>query len=213
MLNKNELITIASVTLVLGIITTISQKLVKWDWKIFLITTILVLIVFLINIIIKKIVSFYLDTELEIKQWEFSKWGIKKHQHLKKSIPAGIFIPIILKFLSIGFLNWMACLTFDVKGKIYRAAKRQGVYSFSKISEREISLIAGIAIIGNLLFALLGYIMDYNLFARLNLAFAFYNLIPISNLDGSKIFFGNKILWTVLATITVISTLGVILTI
>jgi Zn-dependent protease len=208
MLNKNELIAIGSVSLTLAIIISLLET-----WTIFFTVLGVVILVFLINIIAKKIVSFYLDSELEIKQWEFSRWGLKKHQHMKRPIPAGIFIPIIIKFVSVGILNWMACLTFEVKGKIYRAAKRQGVYSFSRITEREMGLIAGLAIIINLLFALLGYLIDYNLFARMNLAFAFYNLLPISNLDGSKIFFGSKIFWTVLMTITTLAVAGVILTI
>lgn len=202
MLNKKELIAIISTTLVLGIIISLLET-----WTIFFTALGLILAVILINILTKKIISFYLNSELEIKQWEFKKWGFKKHQHLRTPIPAGIFMPILIKFISVGILNWMACLTFEVKGKIYRAARRHGVYSFSEVTEREIAWIAGGAIIANLFFGLLGYILDYTLFARLNLVFAFYSLIPLSDLDGTKIFFGSKLLWAILATITTISVL------
>ncbi len=206
MLNKKEIIAIISATLVLGIIISLLQT-----WEIFFITTGLVLIVILINVTTKKITSFYLDTELEISLWEFIRYGYKKHQHFKKPIPAGILIPLAIKFLSVGLLNWMACITFEIKGKVYRAARRHGIYSFSEITEKEIAWIASAGIIANIIFALVGYLTGYLGFAKLNLGFAFYNLIPISNLDGAKILFSNRIIWITLAIITSIGVIGPII--
>ena len=41
----------------------------------------------------------------------------------------------------------MAPLVFDVKAKIYRTAKRHGIYSFSEASEDNLAYIAGAGII------------------------------------------------------------------
>jgi Zn-dependent protease len=209
MLNKKELIAVLSVTLVLGIIFSLIET-----WEIFAITTSLIFAVILINNLAKKVVGFYLDTEVEISNWEWQRWGYKKHHHFRKSIPAGILFPLVIKFLSVGIINWMACLTFEVKGKVYRVAKRHGIYSFSEITEKEIGWIASGGIWANIFFAIIGYLIGgyvFLEFAKLNIFYAFFNLFPISDLDGSKIFFGNKINWSFLAIIVSMAVIGTLM--
>ena len=206
MLNKKEILAILSTTIVLGIIVSLMET-----WEIFFITTGLILIVILLNITTKKVTSFYLETETEISPWEFKKFWYRQHEKFKKPIPAGILMPLIIKFFTIGLVNWMACLTFDVKGKIYKAAKRHGLYSFSGVTEKEMGWIGASGIIANILFSIIGYIMGYGQFAQLNILYAFFNLFPLSNLDGSKIFFGNKILWAILAVIASMGVLGMLI--
>ena len=159
----------------------------------------------------KKITSYYLATEIEIKLWEWKRWGYKKHQKFSSPLPFGILAPIILKFLFMGLINWMACLTFDVKGKIYKAAKKYGIYSFSEVTEKEMGWIASSGIWANLFFAILGYLIGAPLFANINIAYAFYNVIPLSSLDGSKIFFGSIPNWAFLAVISSIGFLASLL--
>ena len=173
----------------------------------------------MINILFKKVASYFWDTEIEIKQWEFTRYGFKPHQKFNKPVQIGLILPIVIKIITwpllkgLGMLgiNWLAAFTFEVKGKIYRAAKRHGVYSFSEVTEAQMGYIAVAGILGNLIFAVLGYLIGYESFAALNLGFAFFNMIPLSNLDGSKIFFGNTVLWTVLAAIIIIGILAVML--
>jgi Zn-dependent protease len=98
----------------------------------------------------------------------------------------------------------MACLVFDVKPKIYRAAKRHGLYSYSEMTESHIGLIAAVGVIASLVFAVIGYLMGFSEFSRLSIYFAFFNMIPISDLDGNKIFFGSLILWSFLAALVLI---------
>ncbi|MCA9487434.1 MAG: hypothetical protein KC516_00555 [Nanoarchaeota archaeon] len=206
MLNKKEAITIIITTLVLDF--TISLFSLRETFLPMLLT---IFIVIFANLLTKKTMSAFLDTEIEIKPWEFTRWGFKKHFRSQKPISAGLFIPPIIKIISAGFLNWTAALVFDVKAKVYRTAKRHGLYAFSDISEAQIGAIAASGIIVNLILALAGYLVGFEDFARLSLGFAFYNLIPISNLDGNKIFFGSLLLWTVLATITLLGVAAMIL--
>jgi Zn-dependent protease len=206
MINKKEIFSILSVTLVLSIIISLVQSL-----EIFITATILIFLVIMINIIAKKITSFYLDTEIEIKPWEITRFWIKKHHKFKKPLQAGIILPLILKVISAGIINWMACLVFEASGKVYRAARKHGIYSFSEVSEEEIGWIAGSGIIANILFAIIGYLIGSSLFAELNIMFAFYNMIPFSDLDGSKIFFGNTVFWAFLATLVSLGVLATIL--
>jgi len=204
MLNKNEIAAITISTIILGFVFSIGQAL-----NLFLYTALTIFLIILINIAAKKVASFYLDSEIEIKLWEIQRYGFKASKHFKKPVPAGVFFPIIFAALSFGHLKWMACIIFDAKAKIYKAAKRHSLYSFSEISENEIGLIAGAGILANLFFAIVGYLVGFETFARLNIYYAFFNMLPISDLDGNKIFFGNLPLWSFLASLVLIG-LGII---
>lgn len=158
-----------------------------------------------LNLLAKKIASHYLDSEIKIKLWEANRYGFQAHQHFKKPFPIGIFLPLFTSAITFGQLIWMSPLIFDVKSKTYRAAKRHGLYSFTEMTENHIGLIAAAGIATNLFFAFLGYLIGTPIFSKINIYYAFFNMIPLSNLDGNKIFFGNNVLWSFLAAITLVA--------
>lgn len=201
MLNKKEIIIILIVTLVLAFFISFLESS-----KIFLETLIFVFLILIVNISAKKVAGSYLDSEIEIGLWEIKRYGFKKHRYFKKPLPAGIFFPIISKIFLYPFkgLVWMACLIFDVKPKTYRAAKRHGLYNFSAMTESHIAIIAAAGIFANLFLSVIGYLLNFPEFARLNIYYAFFNMFPISNLDGNKIFFGNLVLWVFLASLVLL---------
>lgn len=199
MFKKKEVISI----LVAILIISISVSLIT-TWQIFMYSLLAIFIAFLINILAKKMMSYYLDTEIEIKFWEIKRYGFSPRKQFKKAFPAGILMPIIVSALSLGNLMWLGSLVFDIKPKLYRAAKRHGLYSFSEITEYQIGLIAAIGVFANLVFAIMGYLAGWTIFAQLNIWLAFFNMIPVSDLDGNKIFFGNLVIWSFLASITLI---------
>jgi Zn-dependent protease len=201
MINKKEIITISLIILILSF----TLNLLK-NWNSFLTVLLSVFVVIGANISVKKIFAYYLDSEIEIKLWEIKRFGFKTEQHFKKPLPAGIFFPIISKIILFPFNNfiWMASLVFDIKPKVYRTAKRHGLYSFSEMTEYQIGLIAATSIVINLVMATIGYFLGFHTFAQLNIYYAFFNMLPISELDGNKIFFGNIVLWSFLASITLL---------
>lgn len=214
MLNRKEITVIIMLAVILAFVISLVETL-----EIFLYVLLSVFLIFIINITAKKVASFYFDTEIEIKLWEIKRVGLfyfiglipvttpHPSHKLKHPFPIGVFLPIIAKVLSIGYLNWMACFVFDAKAKIYRAAKRHGLYTFSEINEAHLGLIAAAGIVANLIFAMIGYsigLPEQMNFVKLSIWFAFFNMFPISDLDGNKIFFGNLVMWSCLATITLI---------
>jgi hypothetical protein len=199
MIKRKEIIS----ALIAVVVIAISITLIN-TWENFAITLLAIFLVIAINIAAKKAISYYLDSEIEIRLWEIKRFGFKAHQEFKKAFPAGIFFPIIFSALSFGNLMWLASLVFEVKPKVYRAAKRHGLYSFSEITEYQIGLIAAAGVLANLIFAVIGYLSGWPMFARLNIWLAFFNMIPISDLDGNKVFFGNLVLWSFLASIVLI---------
>jgi Zn-dependent protease len=199
MINKKEIFLSLSVILLISFTINLLN-----DWNEFLVILSSVAIVFGANIFTKKILAYYLDSEIEIKLWQITRIGVRSGQHFKRPFPAGAFFPIISKIFLFPFKSfiWMASLVFDIKPKVYRPAKRHGLYSFSEVTESQMGIIAAAGIVINLALALIGYFAGFTLFAQLNIYYAFFNMLPISDLDGNKIFFGNLVLWSFLASLT-----------
>tara|TARA_Y100000310_G_C20637924_1_gene792246 strand:+ start:329 stop:955 length:627 start_codon:yes stop_codon:yes gene_type:complete len=199
MLNKNEIFAILLVTLIIGFVVSFTKSFEMFFYAFFS-----MFIIVSLNVLAKKISSYYFESEIEIKLWEVKKYGFKPKSYFKKPFPTGAFLPIIIALLSLGYVKWMASLVFDIKPKIYRAAKRHGLYSFSEITELHLGIIAASGILVNLVLAVAGYLAGFDLFSKLNIYYAFFNMIPLSDLDGNKIFFGNIVLWSLLAAITLV---------
>ncbi len=200
MINAKEFSFIIAVSIVLAFTISLVTSI-----TVFLYTLLSIFLVLMINVIAKKVAAFFLETEIEVKLWEMKRWGYKTRQHFRTPVPMGVIMPIIVTIISYGYLNWFATLVFDVKQKVYRATRRWGMYTFSEVTEYHIGIIAAWGVVANLLFALIGYLIGFPEFARLNIYVAFFNLIPFSDLDGNKIFFGSIVLWAFLAAVALIA--------
>jgi hypothetical protein len=199
MLNKKEISIILLVSIIVAATISIFDR-----WDIFSYTLLSVFLIIVINVIAKKVASFYLDAHTEIKLWEIERYGFRPHEHFRKPVPAGVIMPVIFSLLSFGYFTWMAVTTFEVKPRTYRAAKRFGLYSFSEMSEYHLGLIAAAGILANLVFAVIGYFLNVPQFSRLSVYYALFNMLPLSDLDGNKIFFGSIIMWAFLAALVAI---------
>ncbi len=199
MLKKKETTAIAIIILILAICLSLFNS-----WGTFLIVLFSVFLVVIANILAKKAMSFYLDSKIEFRLWKIKRYGFKSNKEFKKPLPTGVFLPIIFSALSLGNLIWLASLVFDVKPQVYKAAKRQGLYSFSETTEYQIGLIAAAGVLVSIVFAVISYFAGWILLAKLNIWFAFFSMIPLSDLDGNKIFFGSLVMWSFLASIVLI---------
>jgi hypothetical protein len=207
MLNKKEIFLISLTIIIFAFLINISSSLIE-DWQTFLFAIISFSIVILGNVFAKKITAFNLDSEIEMQLWETGKFPLVSKRGAKP-FPMGAVIPIITKIIFFPFNTffWMASMVFDVKPRIFRGARRHGLYTFSDITEYHIGLIAASGIAINLIFSIIGYFLGFPLFSRLNMYYAFFNMMPLSELDGNKIFFGSKLLWSFLASLILIGML------
>lgn len=205
MLNKREAIHIILAWLTLSL----TFGLVRGE-KEFFISLPMILVVIFGNILAKKISSSHFDAKIKIKLWEVKRYWFRPHDYFKSPVPLGIVLPFILLVLTQGALTWFACLVFDTKAKLRRVAKRHGFRSFSEMTEKHTALIAGAGILANILLAFVGLLLNFPIFAKLNLYYSLFNLIPISNLDGNKIFLGNFLIWAFLLSLTLIGLISLI---
>ena len=75
------------------------------------------------------------------------------------------------------------------------------------MTDWDIAVITAAGVFVNLILSVLGYIgaswvPPLALFGKLNLYYAFWSLVPLSGLDGTKIFFGSRKLWFMLFVTT-----------
>ena len=156
----------------------------------------------------KKLMASMLDLDIEHQIWMFSRWGFRKQNKFKKEAPAGIIFPLLLSLISLGAVKFSALLTYEARALKYRAAKRFGYYSYAEMTDWHNALIGTAGIMTALIISVVSYFLPYDLelLARMSAYYAFWNLLPISNLDGTQIFFGSKILWSTLAILTLIIT-------
>src|SRR3989338_2257325 len=160
-----------------------------------------------INILAKKIIAVSLDADREHETWKWSRYGLKPHQHFKTEIPLGIILSVILSLFSLGFVKFMSLLTYETRARKIRAAKRFGFYSFTEMTDWHNGLIGASGIVALLLLSLVTYfISPDDVLWRFSAYYAFWNMLPISKLDGTQIFFGSKILYSALGIITLIFT-------
>lgn len=161
------------------------------------------LIIIVLNVVVKKIVAYYLEADLKTKLWSVYQYGFRKASHFKVPLPM-VWLPLVIGFLSRGFFWWLGILEFDLEPRTERVSRRHGLYRFSEITEWHLAVIAVFGVVANLVIALIGYLTGFEQFARFSIYFAAWNLIPFSSLDGSKVFFGSKALWIVISVITAI---------
>jgi hypothetical protein len=200
MLNKNEIISILLVSIVLALSLSFFKSI-----SAYFIALLSIVIIIALNIIPKKFLANYLDTDIEIKLWEskFQKFGARERKYTNP-FPTGIALPLLFSIITLGYLKFLASLVFELKPKVHGAAKRHGLYRYTEMTEYQVGLIAAIGILSNLIFAVVGYFIGFPLFAKFSIFYATWNMIPFANLDGNKIFFGNLVMWSFLAAITLI---------
>ena len=163
-------------------------------------------IIILVAVFAKKLIAYSLDADVEHTIWQFSRWGYKQHQHLKTPVPGGIIFPLFLSLFSLGSIKFPALLTYEASALKRRAAKRFGFYSYTEMSDWHNALIGAAGIVAVLIIAIVTYFLPANFeyLAKMAVYYAFANMIPIAKLDGSQIFFGSRVLYTILAVIALI---------
>ncbi len=153
----------------------------------------------------KKLAAYYYETEEEQKIWQWKRYGLREKAYFKESIPIGIILTIISPFLTAGSIIWLATTQSEIKPKKSRAAKRHGFLSFSELTEFHIAVISAAGIISLLILAPIAYLLNFPLLTKWSVYFAIFNIIPLGQLDGTKIFFGSRGLYAILLIFTALS--------
>jgi len=166
------------------------------------------LIIIAVNVLVKKYIAYYFEAEVNTKFWSLYHYGFKTGSHFKKPIYM-LWFPIFLSLFSKGYFFWMPILEFDIKPRLERIARRhEGMYRFTEMTEKHIAFIVMWGIIANIILAIIGYLLGGyiprgELFAKLNIYYALWSLVPFGSLDGTKLYFGSHPIWFSMTIITI----------
>lgn len=183
--------------------------IIQKDFTILAQVLLFAVIIIVVHVFAKKIMAFLLDADVEHKIWGVSRFGFKPKNHLKGEAPAGIILPLLFTLITLGTFRFSSILTYEAKATKYRAARRFGFYSYTELTDFHNALIGASGILAILLLSLITYFLpgNFEYLARAAAFYAFFNMLPISNLDGTQIFFGSRVLYTTVAILTIIFTI------
>jgi len=208
MFNKKEVFSLLIAALVIGYLYSLNEI----SWMGWLSMAGLALIILFVHHLGQKLASLFYDCTSELNLWTVRQFGLQQWQHFRFDFPFWFIVPAILAVITFPFMlvKWLAITTFEATPLPSRIRRR-----YAEITEWHLALIATGGLFMNALLALISQIAGWNDFAMLNLYFILFNLVPISKLDGNKIFFGSPMLWifAVVFTLTMIIFLGTISTI
>jgi Zn-dependent protease len=172
----------------------------------FLVMAVIMGIIFFAYILTKKLTASYFRADEETRIWSIERYGLRPHHYFTKEVPLGVILPVIVLVLSLGTVPWYGCLQSDVKPNKYKQVRsKSSLLSFTALGDTDLALISASGIISSLVIAFFAYVINAPLLSKLAIHFAFFNMLPLGNLDGGRIFFGNRPLWMVMGVITLIA--------
>jgi hypothetical protein len=184
--SKNEALVVAIAAVMIGYLLAFKE----FSWINWLSYAGIAALIVLIHHAGYKISASLLDCSAETKLWGVKQFWFSTKSHFRKPFPVWFFIPLSAVWLSLGAIKWTGIVVFDVAPLASRIRFR-----WRELTEWHIALIATGAAFANIIAAIVAKILGFESFAFYNLMFVFFSLIPIGQLDGTKMFFGSRLLW------------------
>ena len=186
-----------------------------------LLTLLVFSIIIITNLATKKITAHHYALQIEHSDWKLVQWWWQKKAGFKKPFPLGLILPFLLAILSLGNLKPFTFFQFKAKDlSERRILKRHGPRLIRRKelpSESDYGYTAASGFFALIILAIIGTLLKpyFPAFgadlAKYSLYFGIWNLLPIGQLDGAKVFFGTTLLWSFLAIIFTISTIVVLI--
>lgn len=134
---------------------------------------------------------------------EYKPWLVHQfwfNRKISRGLPFGIFISLIGSVISSGKFFFTALGVHDLRENTNPRVGRK----FQNLEYREEAQIVSMGILANLFLAIVGltignlFNLNMTLFVNINFWIVLFNMIPISELDGAKIFFGSLLTYVFL---------------
>ncbi len=120
--------------------------------------------------------------------WTMQRWWFTKNAKFKSPFMAGIIIPLFFSLISNGFLKFAAIGSSEMTA----IDKKRIGKKYKHISEQE---LAKIHLVGPLTILLLSLILmqfpGFGEIVKIAYTLAIFSMLPISGLDGGKVFFSS----------------------
>jgi len=156
-------------------------------------------LIILTNLITKKIFSNYFSIKIEQGVWKVQRWGFYTRSYFKKPILAGLIFPFLISLISLGSIRILTFFQFEPKNFYEkRILKQRGAKRKSEMNESDIGLTAAYGFYSLLFLSFIGILIRFPELAKYPIYYNLWNLLPLSNLDGAKVFYGTILNWGIL---------------
>ena len=201
MFNKKE-ITIAIIgTILLAFMINISR-----DTDNAILFIVIAAIIIFTDLFIKKWIAPFYSIKIEYDLWKLKRYYWYEHSKLKHPIPLGILVPFFISIISLGYIRPAAFFGYTATNlPAKRVQKRYGRVRKPHINEYDLAFTCLWSTYALLGLAVIGAIINVPLLSKYAIYYGFWNLMPISNLDGMKIFFGSLIGWLIAVVVYVLA--------
>lgn len=164
-------------------------------------------IIILVTIFTKKIAGDFFNIKIEHKIWHLQQYGWYRRTKYKKPLPFGILIPFITTLVTFGLIKPMALLQFDFENMKERRILRQiGEKRRRKdeVNESDYAFTAAGGFLSLLVLAIIGILIRFPELTKYSIYYGLWNLVPASQLDGSRLFFGSLISWLIIVILFIL---------
>lgn len=199
MINSKELLVLMLSVIVLAFSNSFLNS------ALFIVSLVYFAIILAVYITGKKLIAYYLEIQTQEKVWSFQRYWLGPRDYVNIPIPIGLILPFLFAILSMGYAKWFAVTTTEVKTTPARAVKRHDFYSFAELTEWHLACISSAGVILVMITSFFAYLLNFPELAKLCIYFSFFNMLPLPGLDGSKVFFGSRILYYTLGAIVLIA--------
>lgn len=208
MFTKKEIVSIIMAILLMSLVLIFDNNIIYTENFAFycLISTIIIL-VFVIS---KKLIAHHLDIDVKVKTWQFSRYGLKTKAYLKNPIPMGLLLPLLIVFLSSGYVKLLTFLQYDATALPAKAVKKYGSKRFSEIMEWDDAQLVFSSLFPLLALSIIASMFTGEFFSslsKISLYYVAWNLIPFSKLEGLRLFMGSRPLYIFTLILTAIAAL------
>ncbi len=160
----------------------------------------------------KKIAAKYFFVDIEHQIWKFQRYGFMKRAYFKKPFPMGIVLPFLMTVLSLGLIRPLTFFELKCKASKMRILRSRGtIHRTLEVKESDLGWICAYGFWGLWLLAFTASYLQIDILAQYAVYYGVWNLLPISNLDGTKIFFGSFFNWALLSIVYLVSLIIVLI--
>jgi len=210
-LGKKEIWSIVAAVLLMAVIISFMENELKMS--VFLSSLLISAIIFSVSVLSKKLFAYSIDVEIRQKLWEFRRFWITSWAYLRKPIPIGLILPVLLAFLSGGAIKFFAFLQFESRAMPSKAVKKYGMSRYSgSLMEKDDALIVFYSTLPVLILSIAVSFSNLIFLENLSkyaLIYAVSNLLPLGKLDGTRLFFGSRGLFTFTWVLVIITALTI----
>lgn len=179
-----------------------------------LITVLIFAIIIFTSIIVKKLVAPYYAIKIEHRVWELQRFGYSEKSYFKKPLPFGLILPFFLSIFSFGYIKLFTFFQFDAENipekRLLKARGERKPQRKETINESDLAYTSAAGFYALILLALIGLFiksflkLDFGAdLAKYSIYYSIWNMVPFSQLDGTKLFFGSVIAWIFILIIQV----------